>query len=92
MEITLQDKAKFNGVIARQDKKGQWLYILQRSDRADVVIRKSYRKYERAFLYSHPVTSGNKSGYALHFTFGKNPSPNYKDLLLEQYAVAFLSD
>jgi len=85
---------ELHGVIARQDAKGMFHYYVQRggdpSEWTEEEIRTSARKYDKAFFYSWPVTSGNKAGLKRNFTFGAKPDRYHVELHVETYAIAHL--
>ena len=97
-KFTPEDKNQWHGVIARKTTGGVWCYLLQTEPIPGMPefrteqIRSSARRYPLAFLYSEPVTGGNKTSMSRFFTFGLRPSPWYKHLLTETYTVAFLEE
>lgn len=65
-------------VTVEELKDGYYRYFAHYADGSKEVIRKkASRRYNKAYQYTEMVTSGNKSGLALHFTFGKKPSKFY---------------
>lgn len=79
---------KVLGVYTYQLPSGGWRYMAVMEDGTEQVVRKqATRRYPTAFMYSVPVTSGNKQGLALYFTFGKNPSSWYKDKVVASYSI-----
>ena len=76
-------------VEAKRIDERHWQYIAYMHDGTSEVIRKkATRLYECAFYYNVRVCSGNKQGLTLYFTFGKNPSNDYREHHTETFYIS----
>jgi hypothetical protein len=75
--------------VTASPREGGWVYEAHWADGTTEELRRSMRpgKYPKAFLYSRKVTSGNKSGLRLFFTFGQRPSQYYRQHLVREFPI-----
>jgi len=76
-------------VMGRQLPNGMWQYVAITSEGEQVIRKQATRQYANAYQYNDAVCSGNKNGLTRYFTFGKAPSPYYKDKLVKTHPVDF---
>jgi hypothetical protein len=76
-------------VYAQRLPDSRWRYTAVDEDGSEEVVRQRATKlYLKAFMYTEPVTSGNKQGLTRYFTFGKEPNRYYRDKLHSTHPVA----
>jgi hypothetical protein len=81
-------EAQIAGVLAAKEG-NYYIYYAEMDNGEHAYIRKSERKYDTAWQYSGKVTSGNKRGLSLYFTFGKQPNHWYKDKVVKAHQIKF---